>query len=480
MKKRYLLFIAVYLLSFAFSVYGSWSRGPELLMTDVSRTLSRKVTKIVPADDPKSLQDTVREAAEKGLPVSIAGAGHSQGGHTFYEDAVVLDMKPFNRILHLDEKRRILRVQSGATWADIQNYLNPLNLSVRVMQSSNIFTVGGSLSSNVHGRDLHHGPVIETVESFRLLTADGTLLNVSREENKELFGLAIGGFGLFGVIVDVDLRVTDNPVYRIDTFMTDYRSFPGWFRNEILSRPETELAIARLSVASDSLLDEMYVTTYTRTDMKATPALAELQEERFVERNKFLFGLSRKWDWGKDFIWSVQKKMFADAPKGELITRNNAMRPDIEFLEHRSPTDTDILQEYFVPADRFTAFVDELRTIVRQEKVNLLNATVRYIRSNDEAHLSYARHDGYAVVILINQKLSDQGTAHIEKVTQQLVDAVIRNNGTYYLTYQLYPTPEQLRQVYPKADSFFDAKRRYDPNGLFQNLFYERYADHGK
>ncbi|MBP1156884.1 MULTISPECIES: FAD-binding oxidoreductase [unclassified Paenibacillus] len=480
MKNRYLLFIAAYLLLFTASVYINGSRGPDLLMTDVSRIESRKVTKIVPANDLKSLQETVREAARQGLPISIAGASHSQGGHTFYKDAVVLSMKPFNRMVHLDEKRRILRVQSGATWADVQNYLNPYNLSVRVMQSSNIFTIGGSLSSNVHGRDLHHGPVIETVESFRLLMADGALRNVSREENEELFGLVIGGFGLFGVIVDVDLRVTDNPIYRIDTFMTDYRSFPDWFHSEILSKPEAELAIARLSVAPDSLLNEMYVTTYTRTDEKAVPALTELQEERFVERNKFLFGLSRKWDWGKNFIWTVQKKMFADAPKGELITRNNAMRPEIEFLEHRSPTDTDILQEYFVPADRFPAFVDELRTIVRQEKVNLLNATVRYIRSNDEAHLSYARHDGYAVVILINQKLSDQGQVHTEKITQQLVDAVIRNSGTYYLTYQSYPTPEQMRQVYPNTDSFFGAKRHYDPDGLFQNLFYERYAHYGR
>lgn len=52
----------------------------------------------------------------------------------------------------------MIRVQSGATWAQIQDYINPYGLSIRVMQSSNIFTIGGSLSSNVHGRDLRHGP----------------------------------------------------------------------------------------------------------------------------------------------------------------------------------------------------------------------------------------------------------------------------------------------------------------------------------
>ncbi len=61
------------------------------------------------------------------------------------------------------------------------------------MQSQNIFTVGGSLSVNVHGRDIRHEALIDTVESFRLLMADGTVRNVSREENAELFPYVIGG-----------------------------------------------------------------------------------------------------------------------------------------------------------------------------------------------------------------------------------------------------------------------------------------------
>src|SRR5207249_12219419 len=69
------------------------------------------------------------------------------------------------------------------------------------------FTLGGSLSSNVHGRGLAMKPLISNIESFTLINADGKPIRCSRDENTELFRLAIGGSGLFGLIDSVTLRV---------------------------------------------------------------------------------------------------------------------------------------------------------------------------------------------------------------------------------------------------------------------------------
>ena len=69
------------------------------------------------------------------------------------------------------------------------------------------FTLGGSLSSNVHGRGLRMKPLISNIESFTLITADGKSIRCSREENSELFRLAIGGYGIFGLIDTVTLRL---------------------------------------------------------------------------------------------------------------------------------------------------------------------------------------------------------------------------------------------------------------------------------
>jgi len=69
-----------------------------------------------------------------------------------------------------------------------------------------------------------------------------------------------------------------------------------------------------------------------------------------------------------------------------------------------------------------------------------------------------------------------EGQARAKAVTRQLVNAALDYGGTYYLTYQLYPTPEQLHRAYPNARHAFERKRFYDPDELFSNQFYETYG----
>ena len=187
MRRRHYLTITffVVILSatlFSYSLYQNRTKD-ELLIHDVSRLFPAHVKEIVQGQEEEALIAAVKIARDKDLKISIAGSKHSQGGHAFYKDSVWLDMGTYNKVLELDEDRKTITVQSGTTWKQIQNFINPYGLSIKVMQSSNIFTVGGSLSSNVHGRDPKYGTIIETIDSFRLLTADGHIKKVSRTEN---------------------------------------------------------------------------------------------------------------------------------------------------------------------------------------------------------------------------------------------------------------------------------------------------------
>ena len=96
------------------------------------------------------------------------------GGHTICPDGIVLNMLPFNR-MDLDAEHSILHVGSGARWTEIVPYLDARGFSVAVMQSNNNFSVGGSLSVNCHGWQHNSPPIASTVESFRLMKADGSV-----------------------------------------------------------------------------------------------------------------------------------------------------------------------------------------------------------------------------------------------------------------------------------------------------------------
>jgi FAD/FMN-containing dehydrogenase len=80
--------------------------------------------------------------------------------------------------------------------------------AVRAMQSTDIFSVGGSISVNAHGMDHQAGALAKSIKSMKVMLADGSLQTVSATENKDLFNLVVGGYGLFGVIVEAELDVS--------------------------------------------------------------------------------------------------------------------------------------------------------------------------------------------------------------------------------------------------------------------------------
>jgi FAD/FMN-containing dehydrogenase len=81
-----------------------------------------------------------------------------------------------------------------------------------------------------------------------------------------------------------------------------------------------------------------------------------------------------------------------------------------------------------------------------------------------------------AVVLYLNQTTDREGNDRMGRLTRALIDACSNHAGRFFLPYQLHYTREQLVRAYPEVDAFFAAKREIDPDGLFSNAFYEKYA----
>ncbi|NBX91900.1 MAG: FAD-binding oxidoreductase [Proteobacteria bacterium] len=486
--KKLLLLTSLFLFLGSIIFIGSFALPPKSLsnhgtnnfFTDVSRLNPQIVEQVVSVTSTEQLQQIVREANKSGKKISIAGSRHSQGGQVYSKGSIVLAMRSFNRILEINPKNKTIRVESGATWDEIQQALNPLGLAIKVMQSSYIFTVGGTLSANAHGRDLEKTSIVETVRSFRFLTAKGDILDVSRQSQPELFRLVVGGYGLFGVIVDVTLEVTDNDVLERTAKIVDYRDFPTEFESYIKKNPNVSLLLARPSIASDTFMQEIVLTQWNKH--AGVPAeVIPLGQEEHVSRDRFLFNLSRTFQWGKNLRWKLQKGFESSPGKTVITSRNNAMRPPatpLKFLDYFSEKQTDIIQEYYVPTRHFVPFMEEFRQILLGSGMNVISSTIRYVKANDEVDLAYCpKENCFAIIQMSNVGLSDSEQEKARLTTQKLVDSAIKYEGSYYLTYQLYPTVQQLSRAYPRASAVFRAKLKWDPKETFTSLFYEHYKE---
>ncbi|WP_413309832.1 FAD-binding oxidoreductase [Bacillus sp. 1P10SD] len=423
----------------------------------------------------EQIVDILKEAKKDRLKVSIAGKRHSQGGHTYYPDGVVLDMSSFNKILEIDEKRKTIHVESGATWDDIQKALGPKGLAVKVMQSQNIFTVGGSISVNVHGRDIKNESLGQTINWFHLLLPNGKIVKVDRVGEPELFMDVLGGYGLFGVILDVELQVTDDEVYEIRTKKVSVEEFPAYV-HALRENPGVKMAYGRISVAPRTSMNSMFVVEYHTTEYPLTEKLRVLKGDEQPFLTYFLLNLSRKTGFGKDWLWNLQEKYFLSLDH-RLISRNNAMRSESDFLLYKNQKNTDTLQEFFVPIDEYPAYDEDMKAFLKKDDINLLNFTIRYVSKDDLSRLSYAKTDMIALVALFNHGKQKQEVEKAQTSIRKMIDITLRHNGTFYLPYYPYATKQQLLEAYPNFPEFVKEKEMVDPNGDFTSLFYERYRD---
>ena len=169
-------------------LFFNWvSLADDLTLDDVSRLNETKINRIIRVQDSSHIQEGLIYAIKHRLKVSIAGKRHSQGGHVVYKNGVVLDMTDFDKILDINPKKQTITVQTGISWAQIQETVNPYGLAVKVMQPSNIFSVGGSISVNAHGRDPRYGPLIETINQMKIMLFNGVVKTISPSRNTDFY-----------------------------------------------------------------------------------------------------------------------------------------------------------------------------------------------------------------------------------------------------------------------------------------------------
>ena len=458
-------------------------RDPDLraMFDDASRLHQGVVMDVRHLDSEASeeqLASILAEAREAGLRVSLAGSRHSMGGHTIYPGGVSIDMSGFNH-MEIDPENEVLNVQAGARWHDVLAYLDRIGRSVEIMQSNDSFSVGGSLSVNCHGWQYGRPPIASTVLSMRVMLADGSVLRCSRNENAELFSLVLGGYGLFGIILDAEIRTVPNETYRLEQRVVSAGEAFETFDATLLRNPDLRMVYARMNVTDDRFLDELILNGFVVVPDAPVELDAIEDDGRFYEiirgATRAVFRGSEGSQYGKRLRWAAETQA-APALLGTTFTRNQLLDEGVETLENRSAETTDILHEYFIPREQVGSFLESVREIVRDHGGDLLNVTVRQVDVDEDTVLRYADREMIAFVMLFLQERTDAGESSMASMTTQLIEASLENGGRYYLPYRLHATIDQFRRAYPDHERFFDMKRRYDPQELFQNVFYQKYG----
>lgn len=478
----YLRRLTLFLLSFlvvitaGFTALFFWVTAPPDAPEDVAETTINDVTQLNPivvsrVRRPATIPEIRQWVAQHNGPVSIGGARHSMGGQTATEDALFIDMRSLHKIVSFSPESREITVQAGTTWRQIQECIDPHNLSVKVMQTYANFTVGGSLSVNAHGRYMGNGPMVSSVKSIRVVLADGSLVTASPTENADIFYGSIGGYGALGIIVEATLVLTTNCRVERRSQVMPLTTYAAYFKDTL--RNDSLLIFHNADIYPDEFTDVRTVS-YRKTEKPVTIAgrLKPLNKHYRMERfamwvvSEAPFGQWMRRYWGDPFFYDQE----------QVKWRNYEASFDARELEPSSrKNETYVLQEYFVPTEQLTTFVPRMAAIFRKHHVNVINVSIRHARQDPGTLLAWARTEVFSLVVYYKQGTGEDDRQNVGLWTKALVDEALACGGSYYLPYQIHATAEQFLQAYPQAEQFFALKRRLDPEGKFRNKLWDRY-----
>jgi len=457
----------------------------DRLVNDMHSQLNpTRVRRIERPQSLAALQAVVKRAANEGVSISIAGGRHAMGGQQFGTDAVLTDTTAMKRVLSFDADRGLIEVEAGMEWPELIRWLVETQRGgmrqwgiIQKQTGADRLSIGGALSANVHGRGLRLRPFVADVESFVLVDANGRLRECNRRENAELFRLAIGGYGLFGVIASVKLRLAPRrKVQRIVKVIEVEELLPSFEQRiaEGFLFGDFQYAIDN---PSDGFLRKGVFSCYRPVDDNAP--VPEGQKELSGDDWRRLLHLAhtdkaRVYDAYADYYLSTSGQTYwSDTHQLSVYIDNYH-----QWLDARlgaTARATEMITEIYVPRPALTSFLDEVRREFRQNNTDIIYGTIRLIERDDESFLAWARQPYACIIFNLHVMHTPQGIDHASQQFRFLIDRAIAHRGSYYLTYHRFATRPQVLACYPQFTEFLRLKQQFDPAGRFQSDWYRHY-----
>ena len=461
--------------------------GTTTAVNDIHSQLNlTRVHRVVKPQSAEAIQAVVRSARAEGRAISIAGGMHAMGSQQFGTDTILLDMRVMNRVLNFDAAKGVVEVEAGIQWPELINYLVETQKGkqrqwgiTQKQTGADRLSLGGALAANVHGRGLRFKPIIADVESFLLVDAKGNLRTCNRREDSELFRLAIGGYGLFGVIASVKLRLTPRRKVERVVEVLDLEDLIPVFQQRIADGSLYGDFQYMTAADSDGFLRKGVASRYRPVD-DSTP-MPESQKELSVE------------DWRRliYFAHVDKRKVFEQYSNYYLSTSGQVYWSDTHQLStyidnYHEALDkqlgarekaTEMITEIYVPRTELIRFLQDVRKDVRENDVNVIFGTLRLIEKDEESFLAWAKEPYVCIIFNLHVVHSAKGLEKAAADFRRLIDRGIQYGGSYYLTYHRWATRKQVETCYPQFVEFLRLKKTHDPEERFQSDWYRHYRE---
>jgi L-gulono-1,4-lactone dehydrogenase len=401
------------------------------------------------------LQEVVASAARRGQKVRAAASGHSFTD-TACTDGVMVRLDQMNRVLEVDRDSGLAKVEGGVVIRDLSEALYEQGLALENLGDVDVQTISGAISTATHGTGERLRNISSQVEAVELVTADGSLVECSRDTDPDLWRAARVGVGSLGVIASLTLRCVpaftirrhdhplplDEALARLDELAAGNDHF------EFYVFPHSEVALCRES-----------------TDLDAPPEprgrVQEYLLDTVLENHAFwlVCTLGRMFPSRIPAINRLIPKLAGSSVKTDRSYRVFSTRRLVRFTE----------MEYAIPRAAGPEAMRRVLEVIERRGFAVPFPIEFRVVAPDDAYLStaYERDTVYIAVHMFRGMAWEPYFRAVEAIMDDY-------EGRPHWGKRHFQSAATLAPRYPEWDRFQAARARLDPEGLFENEYTRR------
>jgi decaprenylphospho-beta-D-ribofuranose 2-oxidase len=393
------------------------------------------------------------------------GLGRSYSDQAINNDRTVAICTKLNRMLSFDASLGILECEAGVSLEDIINTFAPKGWFPLICPGTKYVTIGGAIANDIHGK-AHHvdGSFVNSVLSFTIQLADGSVATASRMENADLFWANFGGLGLLGIILTARLQLR-----KIETSFFRQKSIVVKNLDELLDQLESHEKDYNYSLA---WIDPLAKGNKIGSGVLTVGNAASIDD------------LPPKWR-DQPLKLHPQKKLNLPFYLPNFVLNEATSRLLNKLLAYmlKNPGPIVHYEKYFFPLDMINnwnkgygkrGFIQYQFVIPKENGRKNLRKLLESISSSGctpflnvfktmgkaQGLLSFP-FEGYTLAI--DFPVSDKLKRFIPELDQQVLDA----NGRLYLGKDAFLNREKFYKMYPQVTEWLRIKAKYDPQGVF-------------
>lgn len=417
---------------------------------------------VVRPESTSELVEAVRRGAAGGRPVRVVGSGHSFTDLGVTEGTLI-SLSGHRRVLRVErsaEGEAHVTVEAGLPLWRLNSALASLGLALPNLGDIDRQTVAGAISTGTHGTGAELGALPTFVVGFEIVTADGTVLGASADEEPEVFRCGRVAVGALGVLSTVTLRC-------VDAFSLDVLERPERV-NQVMERFDEE-------VASNRHFEFYWVPhtgwALTKRNNPADPAADVSVRPRWktftddlLLANLAFGAVCRVGRWRPSLVPRLSKAL---PSTGEVRYRD---RSDRVFTSPRWVHFVEM--EYRVPRALTTAALQAVMDVVKRKELMVSFPVEVRVSAADDIPLSMGTGSDSGWVAVHMYK-GVEYRPYFEAVEEAIHDLAGNEARPHWGKLHTL-TAADLKPRYPEWEKFQAVRRRLDPDGVFTSLPIER------